>query len=109
MFTSWLDHSRDIWSDIKPTINQHQTSIVMFAGSRSFPLNSYLCTRHTPNMTESEADKIMGLFFSRLAALQIFLATSTVKTNNYVIIPEDFLCDKIYRQILYIFFMFMGF
>ena len=31
----------------------------------------------------------MGLFFQRLAALQIFLATSTVKTNNYVIIPED--------------------
>ena len=25
----------------------------------------------------------------RLAALQILLATSTVKTNNYVIIPED--------------------
>ena len=57
----------------------------MFAGSRSFPLN----TRHTPNMAETEADKLMGLFFLRLAALQIFLATSTVKTNNYVIIPED--------------------
>ena len=35
----------------------------MFAGSRSFPLNSYLCTRHTPNMAETEADKLMGLFF----------------------------------------------
>ena len=35
----------------------------MFAGSRLFPLNSYLCTRHTPNMAETEADKIMGLFF----------------------------------------------
>ena len=54
----------------------------MFAGSRSFSLNSYLCTRHTPNM----ADKLLGLFFSRLAALQILLATSTVKN---VIIPED--------------------
>ena len=43
----------------------------MFAGSRSFALN-------TPNMAETEADKLMGLFFYRLAALQILLATSTV-------------------------------
>ena len=40
-------------------------------------------------MAETEAAKLMGLFFQRLAALQILLATSTVKTNNYVIIPED--------------------
>ena len=39
------------WSNIKPTLNQ-------YSYIRSFPLNSYLCTRHTPNM----ADKLMGLF-----------------------------------------------
>ena len=31
-----------------PTLNQHYISIVKFAGSRSFPFTSYLCTRHTP-------------------------------------------------------------
>ena len=57
----------------------------MFAGSHPFQLNSYLCTCHTPNMAETEADKLLGY----LAALQILLATSTVKTNNYVVMTED--------------------